>query len=171
MAEAVSSNPPAKRKPGQYRLISLFVVMLVVSLPLAWLAIFARQSREQAAAEEKINERGGRVESYFGAYTSIDLDHGSIKDDDLVLVKEFPDLEYLFLGGTAITDAGLVHLEKLEELGWLDLRDTAVTDAGLERLKGLKKLRMLRYTGSKVTKEGFEKLQKSIPLLETDKSM
>lgn len=175
MADAVSKSPeparPLAPRPRQFRLITLFAVMLAVCVPLTWLAIQARHSRERDAAEKRINELGGRVEKYFGWPATVDLDHAPIKDDELVLLAEFSSLEYLFLGGTPITDAGLVHIGRLDNVGWLDLRDTAVTDAGLEHLKGLRKLRMLRFTGSKITLEGFMKLKESIPELETDKTL
>lgn len=162
MHEAVRPN----HRPRQFRLIMLFVVMVLACVPLAWLASHARQSRARAATEQKINALGGRVESHFAWPTTVDLDHAQIQNDDLKLLAEFPSLEYLYLGGTPISDDGLAHVAELDELSWLDLRDTQVSDAGLEHLKGLSKLRMLRVNGSRITMEGLKKLKSSIPELD-----
>jgi hypothetical protein len=54
---------------------------------------------------------------------------------DLRLISEFQDARQLWLSETGITDAGLAHLAKLAGLQWLSLGGTAVTADGAKRLR------------------------------------
>ena len=56
-------------------------------------------------------------------------------DRDLAYVKEFSNLESLYLDGVKITDMGITQLEQLRHLKVLWLSGTRVTDGGIARLK------------------------------------
>ena len=68
-----------------------------------------------------------------------ELQHGvnsqEFADEDLALLQEFRQLEWLDLHGTRITDAGLAHLKSLTNLRLLDVQHTRVTSAGVELLQ------------------------------------
>jgi mono/diheme cytochrome c family protein len=82
-----------------------------------------------------------------------------VKDEDLVLLKDVPNLVELNLGNTTLTDAGMVHLKGLVNLTRLQLHNTKVTDAGLKNLEGLQKLTSLNLYGTEVTDKGLESLK------------
>ena len=87
------------------------------------------------------------------------LQSKEIKDEDLVPLKDMPNLIELNLGNTPITDAGLPHLKGLTDLTRLQLHKTKITDAGLENLKGLQKLTSLNLYGTEITDKGLEHLK------------
>ncbi len=117
-----------------------------------------------------------------------------VKDEDLLLLKDMPNLTELNLGGTTITDSSLVHLKPLKNLTRLQLHNTkisdaglvnlqemtklkslnlygcaGVTDMGLEHLKGLKELKKLYLWQTKVTEPGATKLSGAIAGLYVDR--
>jgi hypothetical protein len=75
-----------------------------------------------------------------------------VTDDQLALLKEFPELRQLDLQYTKVSDRGLAHLAGLTQLEYLCLYQcTGFTDAGLAHLKKLTKLRELLLNGTKVS--------------------
>jgi hypothetical protein len=117
-----------------------------------------------------------------------------VKDEELLLLKDVPNLTELNLGGTMITDASLAHLKPLKNLTRLQLHNTKVSDAslvnlaemtklkslnlygcagitdmGLEHLKGLKELKKLYLWQTKVTEPGATKLSGAIAGLYVDR--
>ncbi|MFN4259349.1 MAG: c-type cytochrome domain-containing protein [Gemmataceae bacterium] len=82
-----------------------------------------------------------------------------VKDEELALLKDMPNLIELNLAGTDITDASLAHLKDLPRLTRLQLQKTSITDKGLEHLKGLRSLTSLNLFGTEVTDEGIEQLK------------
>ncbi|MCS7016123.1 MAG: hypothetical protein RMJ19_03160 [Gemmatales bacterium] len=115
-----------------------------------------------------------------------------VRDDELALLAEMPNLIELNLAGTnigdaqlnwvaklshlrvlklqrtAVTDAGLKLLRSLPQLEVLNLYGTQVTDQGLAELGGLKKLKRLYVWGTKVTETGARKLMAAIPGLHVE---
>jgi hypothetical protein len=87
------------------------------------------------------------------------LGDGKVKEADLALLKDMPNLVELNLGGTDVTDARLTHLKALPNLTILKLHRTKITDAGLVHLKGLTKLTSLNLYGTAVTDKGLEHLK------------
>jgi hypothetical protein len=81
-----------------------------------------------------------------------------IKDDELVSLKEMPNLTELNLGGTIVTDASLTHLKPLTNLTRLGLQNTKITDAGLANLSAMTKLASLNVYGTGVTDAGLASL-------------
>ncbi len=139
------------RKPPlrwyQYRLRSLFVAMLLVSIGMSWVVVPMQRARRQKEAVETIKKLGGSVaydyqmdaarKGVLGGTQPSSLKWlGSLLGDDL-----FINVVYVSLDSTLVTDAGLKHLKGLTQLQSLSLNSTPVTDAGLEYLKGLTQLR------------------------------
>ena len=86
-----------------------------------------------------------------------------VTDAGLKELKDFTDLEYLFLAGAGVTDAGLTELKDFKSLHTLDLSSTAVTDAGLRELKDFKGLQNLYVRETKVTEAGVKELKAALP--------
>jgi hypothetical protein len=110
-----------------------------------------------------------------------------VKDEELLLLKDCPNLVELNFGGLNFTDAQAVHLKPLTnltrlqlhrtkvtdaalanlaghaKLASLNLYETAVTDAGLEALKGSKNLKKLYVWQTKVTENGAKQLAIALP--------
>ncbi|HEV3143981.1 MAG TPA: c-type cytochrome domain-containing protein [Gemmataceae bacterium] len=82
-----------------------------------------------------------------------------VKDDELALLKDMPNLVELNLGGTNITDTSLNYVKPLVNLTRLQLHNTKITDAGLGNLTGLTKLTSLNLYGTTVTDQGVQQLQ------------
>jgi hypothetical protein len=81
-----------------------------------------------------------------------------VKDDELAILKDIPNLTELNLGGTVVNDVGLAHLKPLTRLTRLGLQNTKITDAGLPNLVGMTKLTSLNIYGTAVTDKGLESL-------------
>jgi hypothetical protein len=67
--------------------------------------------------------------------TQIGFGHPGIRDEQMAILKEFPQLRRLTVAYTPVTDQLIPYLEELEDLESLDLRGTALSDAGIERLR------------------------------------
>ena len=93
--------------------------------------------------------------------TGVDFTHRGkeVKDDELILLKDMPNLVELNLGGMNITDANLVHIKPLVNLVRLQLHRTKITDAGLANLAGLTKLVSLNLYDTQVTDAGIQQLK------------
>lgn len=82
----------------------------------------------------------------------------SIADEDLKLLRLFPDLASVYLGNTDLSDACLPHLAGLTKLQELYLNGTRITDAGLPALSTLKNLSSLALENTGITDSGFKHL-------------
>jgi mono/diheme cytochrome c family protein len=82
-----------------------------------------------------------------------------VKDEELALLKDMPNLVELNLGGTNITDASLSYIKPLVNLTRLQLHNTKISDAGLGNLTGLTKLTSLNLYGTAVTDQGVQQLR------------
>jgi Leucine-rich repeat (LRR) protein len=79
--------------------------------------------------------KDGKRPSGPGDVTSLDLRRTRVTDAGLKELKEFKNLETLYLSRTMVTDAGLKELKELEHLPMLFLSNTKVTDAGKKELQ------------------------------------
>ena len=173
------TTPEPKRRWYQYRLRTLLVFVLLVSIGLSWFAVKLNQARKQREAVEAITKLGGYVreddatppgldwllrglgDDFFGSVSYVNLDKGGsrITDATLAHLKALPRLRTLMLNGTNVGNAGLEHIKGLTNLHDIWLDDTQVTDAGLEHLKGLTNLQDLWLDRTKVTDAGLERLK------------
>ncbi|MGO8689070.1 MAG: hypothetical protein ACLQLG_05510 [Thermoguttaceae bacterium] len=160
------AGPHPKLRWYQYRLRSLFLLMLLAAIPLGWLAAKMKAAREQHAAVEAIVNDGGLVMYDYQKDSSDTTSkppgpawlRGLFGDDLFIHVTRV-----YVLWSPEITDTWLEHLKGLTQLQVLDLSGTQVTDAGLEHLKGLTHLKMLSTAGAKVTDAGVKELEEAMP--------
>jgi hypothetical protein len=100
--------------------------------------------------------------AHFGSQINLQslcLERTRITDAGLAIVKRFPHLVLLGLGGTNLTDEALTHLEGLKELRTLWLgQGPRVTDAGLVHLQNLTALRELQLWEAPVKGSGLKHL-------------
>jgi internalin A len=174
---SLTAEKPPKLRWYQWRLRSLFLLILMVAMGMSWLTVTIQNQRKQKAAVEEIKKAGGlgsvgyeitwlgkllRDDS-LADVTYLDLTGQSVTDDMFVHLEEFKQLQTLALAKSNITDAGLTHLRGLNQLQFLTLDDTEVTDAGLANLQGLRQLQLLELKGTRVTDHGIRKLQLALP--------
>jgi hypothetical protein len=78
---------------------------------------------------------------------SLDLSNSDIKDDDLAVLANMTQLEYIYLeGNPKLTDAGIAHLAKCTKLRHLELNQTSVTGTGFAALAGCQEVRTIDLT-------------------------
>lgn len=74
---------------------------------------------------------------------AVHAEHAGLKDDDLVHLRQMPQLRRLYLARNPISDKGLEHLVGLQRLERLSLWGTNITDDGLRHVGQLSALRVL----------------------------
>jgi hypothetical protein len=186
--EQAVTMPKPRRRWLQFSLRTLMVLMLLISVPLGWLAFKMRQATEQRAVVRQIEELGGtavhcgqfeplekwppRVPSwllnalgddFFRTINYVALCGSKVTDAELVRLRALPQLRSLYLRGSQVTDAGLVCLPGLTRLEELSLANTRVSDAGLTHLRALTQLRTVNLRNTQVTDAGVAELQKALP--------
>jgi len=88
----------------------------------------------------------------------LSLTSASLRDEDLVCLKNMKSLEWLQVEG-AISDKGMADLAGLNSLETLYVRGSGLTDKALSYLSGMKKLTSCRVDGGEFTQEGLHYLQ------------
>lgn len=172
----------------QFDLATLMLIVLVIAVPLSWLARelhLARQQRDVAALHSRgyhssvrynysspdelappfVEPRIHRYlvsvlgDDFFGSLSDVTV--LLVTDDDLKMIGRLTHLQHLDIRSTEVTDQGLRHLRGLTDLQSLSLYRANITDEGLQYLGGLTRLRKLHLDGaSQVTDAGVEKLQR-----------
>lgn len=179
---------PKRRRWFQFRLRTLLIAILVLSLPLSWLAARSdKVERKKGAVDSIVNAWGAstyeiprpsapawardlfgddffidviEVRSGSGVFGTGKCEFG---DDEAAYLKELSKLLWLHLDGTQVTDTGLEHLKGLVNLRTVSFSDTQVSDTGLEHLRGMVNLQQLFLDGTQVTDKGIKMLQESLP--------
>ena len=177
----MTDDPPKPRRWFQFRLRTLLIGVLVLSLPLSWFAVRMERARRQRVAIAAIRRLGGRVHyetmssapewarDVLGVHSFLDIAIASptaaFGDDEAKCFKDLPDIRGLQLGDVQITDAGLENFRGLTHLWKLYLNKMEITGTGLKHLKELPGLRMLVFVGTPVTDSGLQHLG-GLPSLE-----
>lgn len=117
------------------------------------------------AALAALRERGAIAAPIAAATDRVDVDFSllgeAVTDADLALLEGLePALEWLDLGGTAVTDEGVAGLARFPALRRLQLQRTQVTDACIASLQPLGALEVLNLFGTKVTDAAVPALEK-----------
>jgi hypothetical protein len=171
--------PRGPRRWFQYRLRTLMVVMLAVSLGMSWLAVELNRAGKQRAIVQAVENAGARIEYrdplhptlrrtvnrhlFCDVFAVIARSAPSFRDEQIKCLAQLPTLKALELTEVPITDAGLKHLEPLTDLEYLFLTGVPITDTGLDHLRRLPRLRGLYLLSTDVTAEGVERLQQALP--------
>jgi hypothetical protein len=197
MTTPAPTTPNPKRRWLQFSLWTLMVLIVLVSVPLGWLAFEITQGKARREAVVAIRQFGGQVQydtgdgdmldpfgsvipkkpewlrkllgdDFFATATLVDLSGNKDTDAGLVHLRGMTGLRVLTLNDSDVTDAGLAHLRGLTKLEGLDLRNAKATDAGLVHLQGLKKLEVLDLSNTQVTDAGLVHLERLTELIYLD---
>ena len=198
----VAAMPPIDPQPVpkvrlrwyQFRLRSLFLVMLLSCIGMSWVGVRMERGRRQKEAVEETRTLGGAVvcdyeldsagygirgaqpttprwlrhllgDDFFTNVDAVSLANTRATNAGLEHLKGLTQLRYLSLDGTKVTDPGVEHLRGMTQLQYLSLSGTKVTDAGLRNMKRMPHLRELSLNFTQVTDAGLENL-KGLPQLE-----
>ena len=155
----MTTESPKRRRWFQFRLRTLLIAILVLSLPLSWLAWKMEKAKRQREAVERIFHQGGQVfyddESYgwvaeehfpgpeqrrwLRQVLGVDLFSNvwkiNLGEADIENVAALPQLRYL--SAYDVADADLEHVARLTQLLELHLFYGQLTDAGLVTSQGV----------------------------------
>lgn len=174
-APATDKRQPPCRRWFQLSLRTLFVLMLLISVALAWLATVKERGRQQRQAAQAIQNLGGHVFYYEPSTVfqkckwlndwlgtdalvspkGVNAANTTINDESSANLKGMTKLRNIWLPRTHIHDAGLANLAGMQELTQLQLSSTSVSSAGLVHLKGLTKLDCLHLDSTQVSDSGL----------------
>ena len=126
----MNATPKFRLRWYQYRLRSLLILMVLVSLGMSWFAVKMQQAKRQGEAVKQIKKLGGTVgydwqdpalgktepsgpawirkllgEDFFAAVVLVSV-HAEGSDDDLEHLKGLAQLRKLDLRGTRVTGTG-----------------------------------------------------------------
>lgn len=156
------SLEPTPRHWFQFRLRTIFAVIMLLALPLAWIANERQKQLELRQWSELLNSlynRGGKIEDQERSDEYLHISDLQLTDDDLRRLGGLPNIRYLRLQDTQLTDARLAHLAGLKSLETLHLKEPLITDAGLAHLAGLKNLQALHLESPLITDAGLAHLE------------
>ncbi len=168
----MTTETPIRRRWFQFRLRTLLIAIVLLSLPLSWFGARLRKARRQKAAMEVVGELGGLViRSPSGMPRFVVLGEYNFRTSISGVAQTggqpFPP-GYPFREATCIRDGDLAVLTLLVTLEGLGIHCTDVSDAGLTHLQGLTRLKHLDLTDTQVTPEGVKKLQEALPNCEIE---
>lgn len=149
-ASGMTEERPRNRRPLQFRLRTLLLSVLVLSLPLSCLAVLSERARKQREAVEAIEQLGGWTDDW-------------VSPVELLLGRDGAPVCQASLRGTGANDTALRHVCNLYALEDLDLSGTEVTDDGIACLASMWRLRSVGLEDTQVTPEGFKRLQQALP--------
>ena len=170
----MNEQRPKRRWPW-FRLRTLLIAVLVLSLPLSWCAVRMEKARRQRDVVEMIERMGGYV-GYDGrpipafcpkvtGKRKPTLLRGILGDDffDTVVVVSFDNYPSASLMPATrrvdLDDDDLRKVARLKHLQRIGLQGANVTDAGLEHLHGMTSLEHLDLLNNmRVTDAGIEHL-------------
>ncbi|MFT5526760.1 MAG: beta-lactamase regulating signal transducer with metallopeptidase domain, partial [Pirellulaceae bacterium] len=81
--------------------------------------------------------------------------HVAVRDEDLQMLANFPQLTALTLSSRLLTNDSLKHIGRCKELSQFSIWHAPITDDGLQHLAPLTKLESMHLYGTKITGTGF----------------
>lgn len=182
------------RKWFQFRLRTLLIAVLALSLPLSWFAVKMSRARRQREAVDAIERQAGQVtydweitvrrggqrpypdwlvrllgEDFFFDVVQTRFPSGFPRHE-ATCWKNLVNIKRLYLDDSEVTDTELVHLKGLKRLENLGLKGTQITDTGLVHLEGITGLRALTLDRTQITDAGLVHLKKLTQLSYLDLS-
>jgi Leucine-rich repeat (LRR) protein len=161
---------PTRRHWFQFRLRTLLVAMLVVSLGMGWVMKQRRRiaERREGLKSARSNQTEDRIQpdwslTVFGdnwpAFAKELFFGNDANDTMLTNLRGLIHLERLMVSSSHVTDAGLANIQGLTNLRMLGL-GSQISDAGVAHLRGLMRLEILMLSSSQVTDAGLQNLQR-----------
>jgi len=170
----------------QYRLRTMFVLVIIAAIPCIWIKWTMDQKRRERVAVAEIKRMGGYVtydwqvsaekeppgpvwlrtllgDDFFSSVKVVVIGNHIVNDDWLVHLEPLSELSVIFVESPHITDAGVRYLTRFTHVAELSLSKTAVSDSGLVELKRLTRLRKAHILLTAVTDAGVAELQKALP--------
>jgi hypothetical protein len=139
-----------QRRRFQFGLRTLLAVVIVVAIPLAWIAKERRRSAYEEQIAKQLRNLGSREVTLAGPYDSEELHkYGKLQGGWRKLAQHVLGNRILRIWEPPAKFADLTLLVGLTNLQSLDLRSTPISD--LTPLAGLTKLEFLHLGGSAVT--------------------
>jgi hypothetical protein len=132
----------------QYRLRSLLLLTLLVSIGMSWIATAMQRTKRQREVARTIEKMGGRV------WWNLASRHETGFLSDVI---------YADFAGEHITDESLQNLKELPHLARLNFNNSDITDSQLQYLRGLRQLRWLELLAPRVTDDAVKELQQTLP--------
>ena len=153
-----------RRRWFQFRLHTLLIAVLVLSLPLSWFALMLRRARTQKETVEVIRRLGGHVcydweiETQGNPFEPIPPRphrvpawlRNSLGDD---FSDEVASVSFY---GQPVQDTDLERLKVFKDLKILYLTESHITDSGLEYVAFLSKLERLELESTCITDVGLQ---------------
>jgi hypothetical protein len=194
-ANSALSPKKLRRRWYQYRLRSLFLIMLLLGVGMIWFVPIKKRADRQRAVVEQIRKDGGWVfyddeefdssgkhiprssrpgawlrgllgDDFFATVTNVHLTNAVV----LGRLSDSTELLHLDLQNSNVSDRDLEQLSGLHQLNILSLDKTAITDEGIKRLMCLTNLKHLGLGHTKISDAGLEELKclKQLKLLGLD---
>jgi hypothetical protein len=120
-----TTTPKPRRRWLQFSLRTLMVLMLLVSVPLGWLAVQLKRGREQKQAVIALRKLGGRVgyerDASGRLQSRLPQFVGSVEED------LYANVTTVRLSNCLIADLDLGHIRGLIDIQDLDLTNTPIT--------------------------------------------
>lgn len=157
----------------QFSIASLLLLLTLGALCMSFWSAMWEPYRAQARAAEQLRKMGAKVamlpalpewlrwlpfEERLQRVVEVHAESRKIDNHRLACLKDLPDLERLYLAGTALNDEGLSHVAQAENIRRLSLWRTKITDAGLPHLAHLHKLEVVDIHATQLTDKLFEHL-------------
>ncbi len=152
----MTEETPKRRRWYQFRLRTVLIAVVVLSLPLSWLAARLGKAKRKKEAVESVAKAGGattyEMSRPSAPYWACEL----FGDDFFIDVIEVRSGSGVFgTGKCGFGDDEAAHLKEFEKLLWLHFDGTQVTDTGLEHLKGLINLQTVSLSNTQVSDTGL----------------
>jgi hypothetical protein len=151
----MTSNPHPKRRWFQFRLLTLFLFVLVVAVSLATYCWHNERQRAEHQILAEIWRRTGSAYVDFDwsglvstigileVYRVEEIPKNETQDDAIKAISQLSSLPNLHIQSNQVTDRGMAALERLPKLTKLTLHCPRVTAAGLAHLNAAKHLTQL----------------------------
>lgn len=181
----MTTELPTRRRWFQFRLRTLLIAVLVLSLPLSWLAVRMDRARRQREAVEAIRALGGQVvydwqstpwggpakwprypawlrnllgEDFFQRVVTVIFGKSPYQPTVPPPTSQFTQQKE-----PEVVNDDLAVLADFHGLEAVLISSRHVDDTGLEYLYRLKGLRGLHLVHTKVTRKGVQRFQKAVP--------
>ena len=156
------TTEPSKRHWFQFRLRTLLIAILVLSLPLSWFAARMDKARRQRTAIIEIESLGGRV--IYDWQADLHYWDASQRPDNSwqrrLLGDDFCDeVHSATLRGPEFSDSHLDLIRGLNGLKWVIVEDARVTGSGLAILQEIAHIEGVSVNNCPFTDDGLKHLQ------------